>query len=274
MEFSKREPSRWIFSRELRDSTQTEGSETDERMRPYIVTPLGTRLKRIFFCGTITTSSIEENSSRLVIADPVGSFYVSASSAGFNEPVRDEMSKFNTGDRIAVMGKVSIFKAETGNFLFTINPERIWSADDALRNFWNARTLIIARRRVLAIKEAQKLEKPSEMMLIRLGYSPEEAHFALLAVNRYKDYDYSRFIESATTSVRKDQSDEINRAKKSILEIIDRHSDDQKGVSYETILGDAAAEGIDKKIIDDSLNALGNDGEVYEVSLKRFKRVS
>lgn len=273
MEFSKREPSRWIFSRELKDSTETEGSNDDERVRPYIITPLGTRVKRIFLSGTVTTSTVEENSSKLVIADPVGSFYVSASSAGFNELVRDEMSRFNTGDKVAVMGKVSAFRAETGNFMFTINPERIWPASETLRKFWNARTLSIASRRVLAIKEVQKLEKPNEVMINRLGYSLEEARFAILAVSRYKDYDYSRFIESVTTSVRKDQSDDITQAKKSILEIIDSHSDDPKGVSYETILNDATAQGMDKKTVDDSLNALGNDGDVYEVSLKRFKRV-
>ena len=273
MEYSKREPSRWIFSRELKDSNQLEGSNNDERFRPYIVTPLGTMVKRIMVCGVVASSNSEETSSKIVLSDPVGSFYISASSAGFNELVRGEMKEFSAGDIALVMGRVTHFKTDEGAFMFTVNPERIWPATDLIKKFWNSRSLRIASRRLLAIREAQKVPNPTPATLSRLGYAREEAEFAIKAVTRYPEYDFGKLLETISTSVSKDQSGEIAEAKKVIMEIIKKHEGDPRGVSYEEIASEASSFGIEKKTVDDSLNSLGNDGDIYEVSLKRFKAI-
>ncbi len=273
MEFSKREPSRWIFSRELKDSSQIEESGQDERLRPYIITPLGTKVKRIMVCGLITSATSEEASTKIVISDPVGSFYVSASSAGFNELVRTEMQQFKTGDLALIMGRVTHFKTEDGAFLFTVNPERIWTATDHIKKFWNARALRIASRRLLAIREVQKSPNATVSNISKLGYAREEAEFAINAVSKYPDYDFEKLLEAVSTSVSKDQSGELVEAKKVVLEIIRKRSDDSKGVTYEEIVKGANELGIEKKTVDDSLNGLGNDGDIFEVSLKRFKIV-
>ncbi|MCL4311822.1 MAG: hypothetical protein M1462_05280, partial [Candidatus Thermoplasmatota archaeon] len=74
MEYTKRENSYWIFSRELKDSNKLEGEEK----RPYVITPLGTRLKRILITGVITYKSSDDRMVKMTIADYIGSFYLTA----------------------------------------------------------------------------------------------------------------------------------------------------------------------------------------------------
>ena len=50
----RREFAYWVFAREIRDSTVLEESNEEERSKPYIVTPLGSRIRRVLVTGRVT----------------------------------------------------------------------------------------------------------------------------------------------------------------------------------------------------------------------------
>ena len=55
MNEKKREPARWIIARELRECSETVMVGEGESQKEHFITPLGTRGRRILFCGKITS---------------------------------------------------------------------------------------------------------------------------------------------------------------------------------------------------------------------------
>ena len=58
-----------------------------------------------------------------------------------------------------------------------------------------------------------------------------------------------------------------------ILAAIRKNDNDGKGCRYEDILSATLRDGIERVQVDEILNTLGSEGEIYEVSLKRFKAI-
>ena len=54
----KREFSYWLSARELRETKIQDDTEENGKKRSYIITPLGTRARRIVFCGVMSCSEI------------------------------------------------------------------------------------------------------------------------------------------------------------------------------------------------------------------------
>ncbi|MCL5438131.1 MAG: hypothetical protein M1148_02920 [Candidatus Thermoplasmatota archaeon] len=271
-ETRRREPSMWIFSRELKETTFVEES-TDERVRPFVITPLGTRVKRILFVGNITSISSEESNTKAVISDAVGSFYVNASNREFSILQKEKLDSYSQGNLVTVMGRVSSLRTEQGGLYFTIFPEKIYEADENTRLFWTIMTSSSAERKIMAIKEASKLEKPEALSLVKLGYTREEAECALRSVKHYPGADLAPLIDAISGSTASARvSETVNNAKEQLLAVI-RTSEDPKGCRYEDILSAMEGQGVERQTVDEALNLLGTEGEVYEVSLKRFRAI-
>ncbi|MCL4327161.1 MAG: hypothetical protein M1149_02495 [Candidatus Thermoplasmatota archaeon] len=272
METRKREASKWITSRELRDSTIEEDNSSDTRVKPFIITPLGTRVKRILFVGTVNSISDEENITKVVINDFTGSFYLSIFKDTFPEDRRVLPDQFEKGERLLVVGRLNTFKTEDQRIFYNVNPELALKVEDGSMDYWNSRAVYIAQRKVLAIREASKLESADASNLTKLGYSEEESECALRAVRHYPGYNYQQFIENIRNSLTSSSRDqEVEEKKSMILDFIKNNDKDGKGCLYENILNSMKEKGIDQSTLDEALNLLGSSGEIYEVSLKRFK---
>ncbi len=276
----KRERSYWIFSRELKDSNVLEGEEK----RPYIITPLGTKIKRILIAGKITYKNDDEKLIKLTVADYIGSFYITAFKTGFSSEMAEVANKFGVNDTVAIMGKISSFKTDDGIFYFSINPEMINKISEKERFFWGIRTLYISRRKLYAIREAKKDENASMEMLSKLGYTDEEAEDAIRSVDKYHDYDFESY-NNAISSInyespvpiagnenvqKNEQSKLIPDLEGFVLDYI-KNNDDGPGCKYDDIIIAASNKGVDQNKLDELLNILGSNGDIYEVSLKRYK---
>lgn len=268
----KREVARWIFSKELKDTTLVEELGEEERGRPYVVTPLGTRLKRIMFAGTVTSKSVEDNMTKVTVADPLGSFFLSVFSSEYSPEVKEIADKLENNSHVAVLGRVSPFKTEEGAMYFSINPEWIARVRENAVNYWNWRSLIVAKRKFYAIREARKNENPDAANLLSVGYYQEEAESAVNSIKNYPDYDIQGFMESLSAiSKSSAASDKSRKLKDRLLEIIKGNDEEGKGCKYEVIVEKGKDGGVEQHEIDEALNLLGSDGEIYEVSLKRYK---
>ncbi len=290
MAYIKREASYWVFSRELKDSNKLEGEEK----RPYVITPLGTKLKRVLLAGIITYKSSDERMVKLTIADYLGSFYVTAFKTGFSSEMAEDLDKYNVSDTVMIMGKVSSFKTEDGIFYFSINPELIKKISDTERYFWGVRTSYVTRRKLLGITEALKDENVTADTLIGLGYFPEEADDAIRARDSYHDYDFTSYMnalssinfespapvsnpsenlaepEQSTLEDEKPSGKETVNVEAFLLDYI-KNNDSGPGCKYDDIVISCSNAGIPREKVDEILNSLGSMGEIYEVSLKRYK---
>ncbi|MEM0139519.1 MAG: hypothetical protein QXZ44_02775 [Ferroplasma sp.] len=284
MAYIKRENSYWVFSRELKDSVKLDGDEK----RPYIITPLGTRLKRILITGTITFKNSDERLIKMTVADYIGSFYITAFKTGFSSEIAEEVDKFNVNDTVMIMGKVNSFKTEDGIFYFSLNPELIRKISDIERYFWGERTTYVAKRKLMCITEAKKDEMSTAETLQKLGYTAEEAASAIRARELYPDYDFTSYMNSIS-SINYDAAPEpvFNN-----LDAVENHgtpensptvnldgfvlnyikkTDTGPGCRYDDLVKACTEAGFSRDKVDEALNALGSNGDVYEVSLKRYK---
>jgi|GEM_PF-1590626 len=293
MAYTKRENSYWMFSRELRDSTKLEGEEK----RPYIITPLGTKVKRILIAGIITYKNSDDRMVKMTLADYIGSFYLTSFKTGFSSEMAEEMDKYNVNDVVIVMGKVSSFKTDDGIFYFSINPELIKPIGEIERYFWGERTSYVTKRKLMAITEAMKDDETSVETLAKLGFSQDEAEDAIRARENYRDYDFTSYMnvissinfESPATvdtapipdndsqeSLEGDEPAQNETTPQSInieefvLDYI-KNNDSGPGCKYDDIIISCTNAGISRENVDEILNSLGSRGEIYEVSLKRYK---
>jgi RPA family protein len=290
MAYTKRETSYWIFSRELKDSNRLEGEEK----RPYVITPLGTKLKRVLLAGVITYKSSDDRMVKVTIADYLGSFYITGFKTGFSSEMAEELDKYNVNDTVVVMGKVSSFKTDDGIFYFSINPELIKTISDTERYFWGIRTSYVTRRKLLGITEALKDENATLDILIGLGYSRDEAEDAIRARENYHDYDFTSYMNAlssinfespipadvppaysgetgqSTLEDKKSSGGEAVNVEAFLLDYI-KNNDSGPGCKYDDIVISCSNAGIPRERVDEILNSLGSMGEIYEVSLKRYK---
>ncbi|WP_337860014.1 hypothetical protein [Ferroplasma sp.] len=290
MAYIKRENSYWVFSRELKDSNRLEGEEK----RPYVITPLGTKLKRILVAGIITYKSSDDRMVKITVADYIGSFYMVAFKTGFSSEMAEDLDKFNVNDLVMVMGKVSSFKTDEGIFYFSVNPELIKSISETERYFWGIRSSYVAKRKILGIMEAMKDEASTEETLANLGYSKEEAEDAIRAREFYSDYNFTSFLDAISAinfesptmpENTPDNNLEAPESKENaenapsvpafnvdafILEYINSN-DMGPGCKYDDIVIASSNKGIPREKVDETLNSLGSNGDIYEVSLKRYK---
>jgi RPA family protein len=288
VEYTKREKSYWIFSRELKDSNRLEGEEK----RPYVITPLGTKVKRILFTGIITYKNSDDRMVKITVADYIGSFYMVAFKSGFSSEMAEEMDKYNVNDIVMVMGRVSSFKTDDGIFYFSVNPELIKSISETERYFWGIRSSYVTKRKILGIMEAMKDDSATVETLTALGYSKEEAEDALRAKEYYPDYDFTSFLNAISainfdlhampenTSENNPENLETYNNEEApaqafnidafILDYINSN-DIGPGCKYDDIVIACSNRGISREMVDETLNTLGSNGDIYEVSLKRYK---
>ncbi|KAA8922470.1 hypothetical protein [Thermoplasma sp.] len=266
----KRDQDYWIFSAELRDAKVMD----DTAGKPAAITPLGINIKRILCTGTVTSKQGDDRMTRITVADPVGNFYVVGFSNGFNPEEKSMLDGVGVDDRILVIGKVSSYRNSEGNYLFSIRPELVSKIDEEAIKFWGLKAYYFAKRRYFAIREAQKSEDPSADMLKESGYTQVEAESAINAIRNFPNYDYQKLfevIEPAMSSM--GSSSQLPEVRSIILDYIKNNDLDGKGCRYEDIVVAAKNAGIDQSTVDEILNSLGSLGEIFEVSLKRYKFV-
>lgn len=266
----RREFTNWIFGRELRDSRILEERGDEDRSKPYVITPLGTRVRRVLFCGMVTQKSVEESMSRVTVTDGTGNFYLSAFNSDFGMQAKAMVDSLEINDQVMVMGRVSSYQNE-GKIYFNINPEIAVKTSSTAMLYWREKAIHIARRKIYAIRAAtsRHAEKPED--LVSSGYSDMEADSALRSLRNYPDYDLQDFESAIVAEMQPAQKEERSSAREFILEYIRENDTDGRGCRYEDLLTAAQNASISQNELDDMLNTLGSQGDIFEVSLKRYK---
>ncbi|MEM0158246.1 MAG: hypothetical protein QXV22_00320 [Thermoplasmataceae archaeon] len=268
----KREFAHWVFSRELRDSKILEERDQEEKAKPYVISPLGTRIRRVIIAGTLMQKNAENNMIKATVTDSTSNYYLSVFSSEFNQNTYAEIENIEAGSSVIVMGRLNPYKTEDRLYI-NINPEMIARTDDATMQVWRTRTRHLALRKTLGIKLARSNPGIGREDLIAKGYAEEEADCILRSVKYYPEYDLRDIEEILSGTSAPPEGKGSGEASEVILDYIRNNDTDGRGCRYEDILEAAKNAGIDHDTLDEVLNTLGSNGDIFEVSLKRYKAI-
>ena len=264
----KREFSYWISARELREAKVQEETQEEERKRVYIVTPLGTRARRILFCGTVTQKNQDEGMTKATVNDGTSNFYITAFANDFAMDVKNAIDQIEPGTDVTVMGRINTYSSNDKLYV-NVNPEFMVRCNPETRRYWSTRVNYLARRKILAVIQARKSGSIED--LLSKGYTREEAESALRSVKNYPEYDLSQLQEAVSSEAVPPDSHENAEHRSFVLEYVKKNDTDGMGCRYDDIVAAASNIGLQQSDLDELLNALGSEGEIFEVSLKRYK---
>ena len=272
MNDKKREPARWIIARELRECTETVMEGEGESQKENFITPLGTRGRRILFCGKITSKTEENEMTKLAVSDSTGAFYVSFFPKDFNQAVKEQIDLVNQDDTVIVMGKTSFYKTDEGRMYVNINPESIRIIDEDSSQYWMSRSAFLLKRRILGIKELKKNPDSSESSLVSLGFTEDEASAMVQSSSLYSSYDIARMEEILMEISASKVSESTSELKDKIFEII-KARNGLGGVTYDEIAREMKIDMQSTQEMDQALTLLLEEGEIFESSRRKYKTV-
>ncbi len=302
-----------VFSEEYNSST-LEYSGEGEKPVSYIITPLGAKINRMLVVGVATDiESLGEQDKpryRARIADPTGTFYVSAGE--YQPSAAASLSKMSPPAFAAVVGKSRAYTPEEGVKYLSIRPERVVEVDAAARDHWILETAKSTLLRIDAMKDAMQMSQPSVGELMKLGYPENLSDGVVRALEYYKDIDLDRFrnsVKDALSSVlpgkwsgsereerpvrraeakqeapapapkKKDGEEEMTEVgvgadeEGVVLELISKLDSGGKGAPWDRIVEAAKAKKIDKVRLEEVVASLLDKGEVYEPELGMMKKI-
>ncbi|MEM4258467.1 MAG: hypothetical protein QXL17_04875 [Candidatus Thermoplasmatota archaeon] len=190
----KREPAWRVFAAEFNDTT-FELRATEEKTPSYIVTPLGSKINRIFVTGVLTdVENISEEGEylRAHVSDPTGVFTLY--SGQYQPDATSQLQAIEVPSFIAVIGKVRTYIPEEGGLFVSIRPELIREVDSQIRDRWILDTCYQTKQRIIAFREALKMKQPNVYDLRKLGYSKELSEGIITALQHYGPVDISRYV--------------------------------------------------------------------------------
>ncbi len=266
----KREPAKWLFARELRDTTLTHVEDEDETKREFFMTQSGSVGRRILFCGKITQKSEENEIIKLTVADPTGAFYLTFFSKEFNQNTKAELGMVSENQNVMVIGRTSFFRSNEGKFYVNINPESVREIGEDDLEYWKLQAIKYLKRRLAIMHELSKSPEMREEQIVSLGYTEEEAIACIMANSAYSTPSLTGMEELLLSLDSYHVSEDALGLKDEVLSII-KENGAFGGITYNQILEKISKKGKDAKQLDETLNLLGSDGDIYEAEKGKFR---
>ncbi len=298
------------FAGEYKDSDLEEKGE-GEMAPSYVITPLGVKLNRILVVGTLMEVEKRENDVRATLWDGTDTISLYANKYNQNAMDALIGLREKAPCYASALARVRMYSPEEGHLIVTVKPESIREATLEERDYWMLSAAEQTLYRIEAFAEAQKMDPPNGEKLSALGYSKELADGILKALEHYQENDLPRYREMVvgaiasiaggerealpvasgadvekgkdapkqaaqmaatpappmppTASKQKSDPDEER-----ILEIV-RKMDSGRGASWEDVVANAEAGGMDKNEIEELIMRLEDKGEIEEPFLGQLR---
>ena len=189
----RREPAWRIFAAEYNDSAlEIKGS--GEKVPSYVVTPLGSKVNRVFITGVLTdVESVMEGGEylRAHVSDPTGVFTVY--SGQYQQEATTTLQGIEVPAFVAVVGKVRTYIPEEGTLYVSLRPELVREVNADARDRWIIETCLQTKQRIGAVVEAMKMTQPNVYDLRKLGYSRELSEGIVAALKKYGSVDVTKY---------------------------------------------------------------------------------
>ena len=189
----RREPAWRIFAAEYND-TGLEIKGTGEKVPSYVVTPLGSKVNRVFITGVLTdVESVSEGGEylRAHVSDPTGVFTIY--SGQYQPEATAKLQSIEAPAFVGIVGKVRTYVPEEGTLYVSLRPELIREVSADARDRWIIETCLQTKHRMGAMVEAMKMSQPNVYDLRKLGYSRELSEGIVAALKKYGSVDVNKY---------------------------------------------------------------------------------
>jgi RPA family protein len=189
----KREPAWRVFAAEYNDATlEIKGS--GEKVPSYVVTPLGSKVNRVFITGVLTdVENVSEGGEylRAHVSDPTGVFTIY--SGQYQQEATTALQRIEVPAFVAVIGKVRTYVPEEGTLYVSLRPELVREVPAEARDRWIIETCLQTKHRMTAVAEALKMSQPNVFDLTKLGCSRALAEGIVAALKKYGTVDVTKY---------------------------------------------------------------------------------
>jgi len=301
----KREQAWRIFSGEFNDSTvEIEGS--GEKSPSYVITPLGSKVNRLFAIGVLTDVeyvSESEDMIRAHISDPTGVFTLYAGKQ-YQPEATEQLLAIEVPAFVAVVGKARTYQPEEGTLYVSVRPESVKEVAAEIRDRWIVETCDHTKQRIEAMVEALKMNQPNAYDLRKLGYSKDLSEGIVTAIKNYDKIDVSKYISLVKESLQysisskdlfapvkekeKPREEKTLKSKEEKVESSEKEVDDSQdieqivldvikniegedGASWDSIVEKCKTKKLDENMIEEALTSLMDKGFIFEPVLGTIK---
>jgi RPA family protein len=285
-----RETAQRVFAAEY-NSSRHEDRGTEENAPNFIVTPLGCSVNRLLFMGVLmnktNTGTGETPNYKAEVRDPTGTFFVYAGQ--FQPQALNALSSLEPPSLVGIVGKVRTFVKDDGTFYASVKPENVFPVDIPQRDRWILETSQFTLERVRALDDAASMESPTMEALLEKGHPRRAAESALESLRLYEGADHKYIINGIRAALRTvvegegKSLDEMPPAptvpekatpdvKEKVLDFI-RELTGERGALYRDIMKRCEGEGIDKITLEETIQALLDEGQVYEPTIGIIKPI-
>lgn len=278
-----------IFAKELNDSSSTIHSTIDEAINSeghtpnYLLTPLGTMVNRVFIVGVITevdNVGSDADTWKARVVDPSGAFTIYA--GPYQPQAAIFLSSVETPAFVSVVGKVRVYKPDSGSPVISLRPEEIHTADEGMRDSWLVDTAELTLDRVDRFAKMLSFcegSPDSRSCVESMGFSSHLSEGICLAIEHYgTDVEYLNEVRSVVkkciTSI--DLSSSVYGEKDIgvvVMELLEE-LDEGKGVEYLDLLTVAKSRNISEKAVDSAVRSLLAKGQCYEPKIGIIRPIS
>lgn len=305
----QREVAQRVFASEFNEAKHSY-KESGERSPTFAVSPFGAKVNRLFAVGVLTSVESAGQTAgnyKAQIVDPTGTFYLWAGQ--FEPEASAQLADIRPPAIVAVVGKSRVREPEPGVAYVSVRPESIRVVDKKDRDAWVIEAAKLSLLRLDAMREAQKLENPSVAKLRELGFPEDIAEGVVKAIEHYGKADlarYAQIVRDALETLTPGGTDKVAAVpefqtptlapskpgaapalakpaaaaaavakgsphKELILSFVEK-LDDGKGAPWEDVVAEAAKKSVREDEVEEALNALMDDGAIYEPVLGRLKK--
>jgi len=278
-----------IFADELNAAVPLPtGSE--EYSPNYILTPLGAKVNRVLIVGVLTdvvnVGNEEEPLWRARVTDPTGVFHITAGQ--YQPEAAQTVARLPIPSFVAVVGKTKVYSPGEGINYISIRPESITQVEREFRDGWVVETAASTLRRIEATKEANEMDSPSAENIAAIGFPQKLASGVMSALEQHGGTDASRYVRMVSDALAfvEPEIDPIvapgtpaggkaagsAENEGSVLAIIKELAVDG-GVLYDDVIAKAKDAGIERVSVEEAVNALMDNGAIYEPFLGKLSIV-
>ena len=199
----ERETAQRLFAKEFNDSKFNVHSKSDEVSNDgghapnFIVSPLGSKINRLFIAGVVTeidNIGTEHDLWRARVVDPSGAFIVYAGQ--YQPEAAIFLSTLEVPAYVSVVGKARIYEPEDGSVFVSIRPEDINVIDSDIRDRWIVDTAELTLDRIDAFSIALESDLTGSKLVEQLIVENIPKVFAegiSISIDHYHtDSDYLR----------------------------------------------------------------------------------
>ncbi|HET6404187.1 MAG TPA: hypothetical protein VFH78_06030 [Candidatus Thermoplasmatota archaeon] len=306
---ARREVAQRVYAAEFNQAKHT-FKESGDRSPSFVISPFGAKVNRLLAVGVLTSVEAAGQGAgnyKAQIVDPTGTFYLWAGQ--FEPEAAAQLADIHPPAIVAVVGKSRARETDTGATYVSIRPETIRVVQKADRDAWVLETAKHTMVRLDAMREALKLEQPTVEKLVELGFPKDVSEGVVKAIEHYGKpqlAEHAQLVRDALETLLPGGADKIaaepsfapaaasytpttpaaqpapravaapaakpeSPHKELVLGFVES-LDDGKGAPWEDIVAAAAKKNVREEAVEEALNALMDDGLIYEPVLGRLKK--